>query len=124
MAGYIKEQSERNFQCVVISLKEEFYHHADALIGIYPEASTVDFHVTKLIQIHCLAIALLHLKMSNRHVSSAVSQYCTARLLQLRRWRVARGHSGYWADRRVWAQVNQPSLSLHPVGNGAYVITG
>jgi hypothetical protein len=40
VASYIKEQSERNFQCIVISLKEEFYHHADALIGIYPEACT------------------------------------------------------------------------------------
>jgi structural maintenance of chromosome 1 len=39
VASYIKEESERNFQCVVISLKEEFYHHADALIGIYPEPS-------------------------------------------------------------------------------------
>jgi len=39
VASYIKEQSEQNFQCVVISLKEEFYHHADALIGIYPEPS-------------------------------------------------------------------------------------
>lgn len=39
VAAYIKEQSESNFQCIVISLKEEFYHHADALIGIYPEPS-------------------------------------------------------------------------------------
>jgi len=37
VAGYIKEQSEQTFQCIVISLKEEFYHHADALVGIYPE---------------------------------------------------------------------------------------
>jgi len=39
VAGYIKEQSEQTFQCIVISLKEEFYHHADALIGIYPEVA-------------------------------------------------------------------------------------
>ena len=39
MAGYIKEQSEQTFQCIVISLKEEFYLHADALVGIYPEVA-------------------------------------------------------------------------------------
>lgn len=37
VASYIEEQAEINFQCVVISLKEEFYNRADALIGIYPE---------------------------------------------------------------------------------------
>ncbi|XP_077988808.1 structural maintenance of chromosomes protein 1A-like [Glandiceps talaboti] len=37
VASYIKEQSEGHFQCIVISLKEEFYTRADALIGIYPE---------------------------------------------------------------------------------------
>ena len=37
VAAYIREQSENNFQCIVISLKEEFYNRADALIGIYPE---------------------------------------------------------------------------------------
>lgn len=37
VASYIKERSENNFQCIVISLKEEFYYRADALIGIYPE---------------------------------------------------------------------------------------
>ena len=37
VAEYIKEQSQNQFQCLVISLKEEFYNHADALIGIYPE---------------------------------------------------------------------------------------
>jgi structural maintenance of chromosome 1 len=37
VAGYIKEQSQKNFQCIVISLKEEFYNRADALIGTYPE---------------------------------------------------------------------------------------
>jgi len=50
VAGYIKEQSEQTFQCIVISLKEEFYHHADALVGIYPEVqnsrtvSTYPYH--------------------------------------------------------------------------------
>ncbi|XP_002735243.1 structural maintenance of chromosomes protein 1A-like [Saccoglossus kowalevskii] len=37
VASYIKEQSDGHFQCIVISLKEEFYTRADALIGIYPE---------------------------------------------------------------------------------------
>jgi structural maintenance of chromosome 1 len=38
VAQYITEQaSEGKFQCIVISLKEEFYSHADALIGIYCE---------------------------------------------------------------------------------------
>ncbi|CAG5126155.1 unnamed protein product, partial [Candidula unifasciata] len=37
VAAYIREQSEKNFQCIVISLKEEFYNRADALIGIFPE---------------------------------------------------------------------------------------
>ncbi len=32
---------EGSFQCVVISLKEEFYCHADALIGIYSQVSIV-----------------------------------------------------------------------------------
>ena len=40
VAEYIKEQSESQFQCLVISLKEEFYNHADSLIGIYPEVNT------------------------------------------------------------------------------------
>lgn len=37
VASYIQEQSQSHFQCIVISLKEEFYNRADALIGIYPE---------------------------------------------------------------------------------------
>jgi len=37
VACYIREQSDVSFQCIVISLKEEFYNRADALIGIYPE---------------------------------------------------------------------------------------
>ena len=37
VAAYIREQSHSQFQCIVISLKEEFYNRADALIGIYPE---------------------------------------------------------------------------------------
>ncbi len=37
MANYIHEQTAKDFQCIVISLKEEFYSHADALVGIYAE---------------------------------------------------------------------------------------
>ncbi|XP_071960355.1 structural maintenance of chromosomes protein 1A-like [Antedon mediterranea] len=37
VADFIMEQSHGHFQCVVISLKEEFYNRADALIGIFPE---------------------------------------------------------------------------------------
>uniref|UniRef100_A0A673UH76 Structural maintenance of chromosomes 1B n=1 Tax=Suricata suricatta TaxID=37032 RepID=A0A673UH76_SURSU len=37
VSSYIKEQTQEQFQMIVISLKEEFYSQADALIGIYPE---------------------------------------------------------------------------------------
>jgi hypothetical protein len=37
VAAYITEQSKTSFQCIVISLKEEFFNRADSLIGIYPE---------------------------------------------------------------------------------------
>ncbi|XP_031422756.1 LOW QUALITY PROTEIN: structural maintenance of chromosomes 1A, like [Clupea harengus] len=37
VANYIKDQSVLNFQAIVISLKEEFYTKADALVGVYPE---------------------------------------------------------------------------------------
>lgn len=37
VSGYIKEQSQEQFQMIIISLKEEFYSRADALIGVYPE---------------------------------------------------------------------------------------
>ncbi|KAI5765148.1 SMC1B [Gulo gulo luscus] len=37
VSSYIKEQSQEQFQMIVISLKEEFYSQADALIGVYPE---------------------------------------------------------------------------------------
>jgi len=36
VAEYIKQMSNR-VQCIVISLKEEFYNKVDALVGIYPE---------------------------------------------------------------------------------------
>ncbi|XP_075409620.1 structural maintenance of chromosomes protein 1B [Tenrec ecaudatus] len=37
VSNYIKEQTQEQFQMIIISLKEEFYSKADALIGIYPE---------------------------------------------------------------------------------------
>ena len=37
VAKYIIEQTSSNFQCIVISLKEEFYTRAEALIGITSE---------------------------------------------------------------------------------------
>ena len=39
VADFIREQSASEFQCIVISLKEQFYSRADALVGIYPEVS-------------------------------------------------------------------------------------
>uniref|UniRef100_H2YW13 Structural maintenance of chromosomes protein n=1 Tax=Ciona savignyi TaxID=51511 RepID=H2YW13_CIOSA len=36
VAEYIKQMSNR-VQCIVISLKEEFYNRVDALVGIYPQ---------------------------------------------------------------------------------------
>ena len=37
VARYIMQETTTSFQCIVISLKEEFYCHTDALIGIYSE---------------------------------------------------------------------------------------
>uniref|UniRef100_T1IVB8 Structural maintenance of chromosomes protein n=1 Tax=Strigamia maritima TaxID=126957 RepID=T1IVB8_STRMM len=37
VASFIRLQTETQFQCIVISLKEEFYGHADALVGICPD---------------------------------------------------------------------------------------
>ncbi|CAF1555915.1 unnamed protein product [Rotaria sp. Silwood1] len=47
----IREQSVSEFQCIVISLKEQFYSHADALVGIYPEPGDC-------ITSHCLTLDL------------------------------------------------------------------
>ncbi len=35
VANYIGQKTAQSFQCIVISLKEEFFSRADALIGIY-----------------------------------------------------------------------------------------
>ncbi|XP_007953833.1 structural maintenance of chromosomes protein 1B [Orycteropus afer afer] len=37
VSSYIRQQTQEQFQMIIISLKEEFYSRADALIGIYPE---------------------------------------------------------------------------------------
>merc|ERR1719300_1808614 len=37
VARYIRKQTEEDTQCIIISLKEEFYTKSDCLIGIYPE---------------------------------------------------------------------------------------
>ncbi|XP_040847490.1 structural maintenance of chromosomes protein 1B isoform X2 [Ochotona curzoniae] len=37
VASYIKQQTQEQSQMIIISLKEELYSKADALIGIYPE---------------------------------------------------------------------------------------
>lgn len=42
------------FQCIVISLKEEFYGHADSIIGIYSEVSVHVF--IQSINIHIIYI--------------------------------------------------------------------
>lgn len=34
VANYIKNETTRNFQCIVISLKEEFYTKADSVVGV------------------------------------------------------------------------------------------
>jgi structural maintenance of chromosome 1 len=39
VANYIVEQTKKGLQCIVISLKEEFFHHADSIVGVYPVAS-------------------------------------------------------------------------------------
>lgn len=38
VANYINEQAAKNLQCIVISLKEEFFQHSHTLIGVYPIA--------------------------------------------------------------------------------------
>ena len=39
VARYIINETREHFQCIVISLKEEFYTRAEALIGITAEVS-------------------------------------------------------------------------------------
>ncbi|XP_005379547.1 PREDICTED: structural maintenance of chromosomes protein 1B [Chinchilla lanigera] len=37
VSSYIREQTQEQLQMIIISLKEELYSRADALIGVYPE---------------------------------------------------------------------------------------
>ena len=37
VARFIRQRTVSSFQCIVISLKEEFYGHGDALIGVAPD---------------------------------------------------------------------------------------
>lgn len=43
VARYIINETREHFQCIVISLKEEFYTRAEVLIGITAEVSTCLF---------------------------------------------------------------------------------
>ncbi|KAJ6668487.1 hypothetical protein lerEdw1_011969 [Lerista edwardsae] len=43
VSSFIKQQSQEQFQMVVISLKEEFYSKADALIGVCPQPDDIMF---------------------------------------------------------------------------------
>ncbi|XP_066488241.1 structural maintenance of chromosomes protein 1B [Tiliqua scincoides] len=43
VSSFIKQQSQEQFQIVVISLKEEFYSRADALIGVCPQPDDIMF---------------------------------------------------------------------------------
>nr|XP_021153018.1 structural maintenance of chromosomes protein 1B isoform X2 [Columba livia] len=43
VSSFIREQAHERFQMIVISLKEEFYSKADALIGVCPERDDVMF---------------------------------------------------------------------------------
>ena len=37
VAQFMRKKSREEFQIIIISLKEEMYHHVDSLVGIYPE---------------------------------------------------------------------------------------
>lgn len=41
VVNYISDRSQRDMQVIVISLKEEFYNKADALVGIYPKPANI-----------------------------------------------------------------------------------
>ncbi|XP_064277228.1 structural maintenance of chromosomes protein 1B isoform X1 [Passer domesticus] len=43
VSSFIREQAHEQFQMIVISLKEEFYYKADALIGVCPEYNGIMF---------------------------------------------------------------------------------
>ena len=39
VANYIKNQTKTHFQCIVISLKEEFYTKVDTVVGVTADVS-------------------------------------------------------------------------------------
>lgn len=47
VSNYIKQNSV-NFQCLVISLKDSFYHKANALVGIYKDQDEISSGVLSL----------------------------------------------------------------------------
>ena len=62
VAKYIRKQTDEDTQCVIISLKEEFYTKADCLIGIYPEED------------NCIVSKTLSLDLTKYHVNEAVEE--------------------------------------------------
>eukprot|EP01041_Mallomonas_annulata_P003724 gene3724-7400_t len=47
VCNYIRQRS-KDFQCVVISLKDMFFEHADALVGVYKDINTLSSKVLTL----------------------------------------------------------------------------
>lgn len=40
VCNYIQQRSQKDFQCIVISLKDGFYEHSKSLVGICRDVST------------------------------------------------------------------------------------
>ncbi len=47
ICNYIKQRS-KDFQCIVISLKDMFYENSDALIGVYKDVKTLSSKILTL----------------------------------------------------------------------------
>lgn len=62
VASYIRDKT-CSLQTIVISLKEEFYSHADALIGICPDVSSYDFKFIKTSYLLRLILFLFNLQV-------------------------------------------------------------
>lgn len=63
VASYIRDKTT-SLQTIVISLKEEFYSHADALIGICPDVS-----IDRMISfIHDLLLFYLYIHVAGRRM--------------------------------------------------------
>lgn len=50
VTSFIREESRENMQIIVISLKEEFFSKADALLGVYSDVGHI-FHVVYSVEI-------------------------------------------------------------------------